>query len=228
MTNTDQRRTDTICLFDVDGTITMPRQLITEDMDQFLQKLKQKCLIGLVGGSNIVKIAEQIGGMNAIQKYDYVFAENGLVAYKQGQLVFEESIQKHVGEDNLQSFINFCLNYLSQIILPVKRGTFIEFRNGLINISPIGRNCSTEERNEFEKYDVKHEIRSTMIQQLKDKFAHLNLTYAIGGQISFDVFPQGWDKTYSLKHLEKDSISNVYFFGDKTFEVSRVLCFCLS
>ena len=25
---------------------------------------------------------------------------------------------------------------------------------------------------------------------LQEKFAHLNLTYSIGGQISFDVFPQ--------------------------------------
>lgn len=28
------------------------------------------------------------------------------------------------------------------IELPLKRGTFIEYRNGMVNISPIGRNCS--------------------------------------------------------------------------------------
>jgi hypothetical protein len=33
------------------------------------------------------------------------------------------------------------------------RGTFIEFRSGMLNVSPIGRNCSQEERDEFEKYD---------------------------------------------------------------------------
>jgi hypothetical protein len=33
------------------------------------------------------------------------------------------------------------------------RGTFIEFRSGMINVSPIGRNCSQEERDDFEKYD---------------------------------------------------------------------------
>jgi hypothetical protein len=33
------------------------------------------------------------------------------------------------------------------------RGTFVEFRSGMINVSPIGRNCSQEERDEFEKYD---------------------------------------------------------------------------
>jgi hypothetical protein len=33
------------------------------------------------------------------------------------------------------------------------RGTFVEFRSGMINVSPVGRNCSQEERDEFEKYN---------------------------------------------------------------------------
>lgn len=33
------------------------------------------------------------------------------------------------------------------------RGTFIEFRNGMLNVSPVGRNCSREERIEFYEYD---------------------------------------------------------------------------
>lgn len=47
-----------------------------------------------------------------------------------------------MGEDKLQTFINFVLGYLSKITLPVKRGTFVEFRAGMLNISPIGNmNC---------------------------------------------------------------------------------------
>ena len=37
------------------------------------------------------------------------------------------------------------LNYLTE--------DFIEYRNGMINVSPIGRNCSQEERDAFEIYD---------------------------------------------------------------------------
>lgn len=33
-------------------------------------------------------------------------------------------------------------------------GTFIEFRTGMLNISPIGRNCSREERNAYEVFDL--------------------------------------------------------------------------
>lgn len=40
-----------------------------------------------------------------------------------------------------------------------------------------------------------------------------------GGQISFDVFPDGWDKRYCLELIEKTH-SSVHFFGDKTKPVS--------
>ncbi len=49
---------------------------------------------------------------------------------------------------------------------------------------------------------------------------HLILPFVIclstGGQISFDVFPDGWDKRYCLGIVEKDNYSTIHFFGDKT------------
>lgn len=100
--------------------------------------------------------------------------------------------------------------------IPIKRGTFIEYRTGLINVSPIGRNCSQAEREEFEKYDNQFNIRKTFIAKLQEEFKDYNMKYSIGGQISFDVFPIGWDKTYCLKYLKE--YEEIYFFGDKTYE----------
>lgn len=57
-----------------------------------------------------------------------------------------------------------------------------------------------------------------MVATLQEKFGHLNLKYSIGGQISFDVFPEGWDKTYCLRHIKEDEFDEIHFFGDKTFE----------
>ena len=74
----------------------------------------------------------------APQQYDYFFAENGLVAYKGGEQVAVRSITDELGEAKLQEFINFCLHYIADLELPVKRGTFVEFRNGMLNVSPIG------------------------------------------------------------------------------------------
>lgn len=61
-------------------------------------------------------------------------------------------------------------------------------------------------------------IRTTFVKVLQEKFAHFNLTYSIGGQISFDVFPQGWDKTYCLNYIKEGEYDEIHFFGDKTFK----------
>jgi phosphomannomutase len=62
-----------------------------------------------------------------------------------------------------------------------------------------------------------------MVNALKKEFPDYGLTYSIGGQISFDVFPTGWDKTYCLRHVEAEKqitgveYTTIHFFGDKCF-----------
>ncbi|PKA53025.1 Phosphomannomutase [Apostasia shenzhenica] len=209
------RKLGLIALFDVDGTLTAPRKVITPRMLEFFQELWKAVTVGVVGGSDLVKITEQLG-KSAVNDYDYVFAENGLVAYKNGDLIGQQSLKAFLGDKKLKEFINYTLHYIGDLDIPIKRGTFIEFRSGMLNVSPIGRNCSQEERDEFEKYDKVHNIRSKMVSVLREKFAHFNLTFSIGGQISFDVFPEGWDKTYCLRYLE--DFSEIHFFGDKTYK----------
>lgn len=211
------RRNKVLYLFDVDGTLTKSRGVIEPELYKFLlTKVKSLYTLGIVGGSDFSKIAEQLNGADMIDKFDFVFAENGLVAFKYGKELARENIQKFMGDNVLQEFINYTLYYLSTINLPVKRGTFVEFRSGMLNISPIGRSCSQEERDAFEIYDKEHQIRKTMIEALEKKFPDIGFTYSIGGQISFDVFPTGWDKTYCLQHLKDEGFDEVHFFGDKT------------
>jgi phosphomannomutase len=207
----------TLALFDIDGTLTPARKTISPEMRAFMQTLRGKITVGVVGGSDFPKQKEQLGE-DVTSQFDYAFSENGLMAFKGETLIGQESFAAKIGEDELQKLINWVLAYLSKITLPVKRGTFIEFRTGMLNISPVGRNCSREERNAFEEYDLKAGVRKAMVAAMQAEFAHLNLTFSIGGQISFDVFPKGWDKTFCLKFLEPGLFDEVHFFGDKTFE----------
>lgn len=41
--------------------------------------------VGVVGGSDIEKIKRQLGGKEIFHKYKYVFAENGLIAFRDGK-----------------------------------------------------------------------------------------------------------------------------------------------
>lgn len=209
---------NTVCLFDVDGTLTPARRTVSPEMLALLQKLRTKVAIGFVGGSDLAKQQEQLGvnGANVIDMFDYCFAENGLTAYRQGVILPSNNFVQWLGEEKYKVMANFILHHIADLDIPVKRGTFIEFRNGMINVSPIGRNASGQERNEFEAYDKIHGVRKELVEKLKAKFADYGLTYSIGGQISFDVFPQGWDKTYCLQHVEE--FETIHFFGDKTYQ----------
>ncbi|PVU96998.1 hypothetical protein BB561_000825 [Smittium simulii] len=205
----------TICLFDVDGTLTPARGVISEQMKTTLEKLRKICVIGFLGGSNFVKQLEQLGP-NILSEYDFCFSENGLVSYRAGLPLPKQSFISYLGEERYKKFSNFILHYIADLDIPIKRGTFIEFRNGMINVSPIGRNCSQLERKDFEAYDHINNIRAEFIQKLKENFPDYGLQYSIGGEISFDVFPIGWDKTFALNHLEQEAFDSIHFFGDKT------------
>ncbi|KAB8070210.1 eukaryotic phosphomannomutase-domain-containing protein [Aspergillus leporis] len=216
---------DTICLFDVDGTLTPARRTISFEMLQLLSQLRHKCAIGTVGGSDLAKQQEQLGtsSTKVSSLFDFCFAENGLTAFRLGKSLASNSFIEWIGEEKYQKLANFCLKYIANLELPRKRGTFIEFRNGMINVSPVGRNASVDERNEFEAYDKQHNIRKDFVEALKKEFPDYGLSYSIGGQISFDVFPTGWDKTYCLRHIEAEKgvsgikYKTIHFFGDKSF-----------
>ncbi len=186
-------------------------------MLSFMEELKALVTVGIVGGSDLPKQQEQLGE-DVVERYPWNFSQNGLVAYKDGEKHAETSINTHLGEDNIKRIVNWTLKYLADVDIPVKRGTFIEYRTGMLNISPIGRNCSRAERNDYEEFDLKNNIRKNMVEAMRKEFADLNLTFSIGGQISFDVFPQGWDKTFCLQYLPEGDFDEVHFFGDKTFE----------
>ncbi len=196
---------NTICLFDVDGTLTYPRGVSTQtefmlssqfhsptrflilqfsqdatpEMLQLLAALRHKVAIGFVGGSDLKKQQEQIGipaGANVTSLFDFCFSENGLTAFKSGVPLASHSFIKMLGEPRYKQLVNFILHYVADLDIPIKRGTFVEFRNGMINVSPIGRNASATERDEYQKYDLEHKIREKFVAVLREKFADLGLT----------------------------------------------------
>jgi len=209
-----------LVLFDVDGTLTLARQTVSPEMVEILRALRKKVAVGVVGGSDLVKISEQLAvpGSSVTEEFDYTFAENGLTAFKQGKELPSQSFIKFLGEERYKKLVNFILHYIADLDIPIKRGTFIEFRNGMVNISPIGRNATIQERLEFEAYDKQAGVRAAFVKVLQEKFADYGLKFSIGGQISFDVFPHGWDKTYCLRLVEDEKFDKIYFFGDKTYQ----------
>tara|TARA_Y100000816_G_scaffold174361_1_gene125444 strand:- start:1607 stop:2107 length:501 start_codon:yes stop_codon:yes gene_type:complete len=118
-----------------------------------------------------------------------------------------------------------CQNYLlrlegtAEILLT---STFIVSRGSMINWSPIGRNADANEREIFVNIDKKYKIRHNVLNYIKEKYSDLfkGVTTKLGGDTSFDIFPDGWDKTYALKDClnEHPNYEKIVFIGDRCGE----------
>lgn len=208
------KNNDILFLFDVDGTLSPSRDVANEKILNMLKELKKRVTIAFVGGSDLVKQIEQIGP-DILSIFDYGFPQNGLQFYDHGKLIKSESIIDYLTEPVYVKVANKILAELGKIDCPKKRGNFIELRDSMINVSPVGRSCTREERNEFFEFDTKNNIRKNLAKELNNEFKQYKLQCVIGGQISIDIFPVGWDKTYCLNHVKQ---SKIIFFGDMTVE----------
>lgn len=153
-----------LALFDVDGTLTIPRGEITAEMRAFMHQLRKKITVGIVGGkiipvsifetmnpfgsfsvrhillrnffaclffffvlfitldrpgSDLPKQEEQLGA-GVVQEFPWNFSQNGLVAYKNGELQEIQTLSKHLGEDNVKRVVNWTLAYLATLDIPIK------------------------------------------------------------------------------------------------------------
>ncbi|OAF65125.1 hypothetical protein A3Q56_07164 [Intoshia linei] len=197
-----------ILVFDLDNTLTFPGEKISKEMNTLINLACKYFTLGIITASSYNNTKRQLVDLH---KYQYIFAESGSVFYHNGELIYQKSFCQFVEEEKLQKLINFALKELSNIDLPLKRGNFIEFRKGMINICPIGRNANIEERKIFV-----HGIRKKLVKKLIKQFGRENFSFLIGGQTSIDVFPSAQNKSLCIDELfQIKRFNNIYFFGDQ-------------
>lgn len=208
-------------LFDVDGTIAESSKEININILKILIEKKQENFeYGIISGGKYEKLLKQIGEENIINSnplFDYVFCENGMIGYKNNNLIFERNLDEIYKKDKIEEIITFIKHILSEFILD---NQFIKFelRKSLIYFSPAGINANDSVRNNFMKDDEKFKIRENIMKILKDQLLKkFNLKICLGGNLGFAIHPLGWDKSYVLrkKLLDFKNYEKIYFFGDR-------------
>ncbi len=202
-----------LLLFDVDGTLAKSAMQTEPYIIDILKELKNYYDIALISGGAYNKLMSQVGLENK-NIFKYVFSENGLVSYKNDVQFHIRRLKEVYTEDQLQNIINYLLAYLITLKLPYKRGTFLVMRTSMWYFSPIGKDCSLDERYQFAKLDEKEKIREKIIKDigpcLRNKY---KLDVSIGGQIGLAIHPIGWNKSYALQFIK--DYDEIYFFGDR-------------
>lgn len=65
------------------------------------------------------KQEEQLGE-GIVKVFPYNFSQNGLVAYKNGELLNVQTMAQHIGEDNVKRIVNWTLRYVADLDIPIK------------------------------------------------------------------------------------------------------------
>ena len=217
-----------IVLYDMDGTLTPPRESLEESLVPVLENLSEIAEIGIVTGSDFDYLKQQVGTLidhPKIRKKLHLLPCNGTKHYyppknnNDHQLISSNDMLKELGRKNFQQLMLILIEQQANFAtdrFPLT-GHFIDYRGSMINWCPIGRNATSGDREFFVEYDNSFEpsLRERYIGRLQhyiDLKRILNVEVKLGGDTSFDIFPTGWDKTYALKHFP---FYNHWFVGDR-------------
>jgi phosphomannomutase len=197
-------------LFDVDGTLTDSRQKIDPEFESFMIDFCISNKVSLVTGSDKNKTVEQIGE-KLFSLVDYSFNCAGNEVWYQGNLIHKTDWIPSVE----------LLEYLDTLIgfseFPILTGNHVEIRNGMVNFSIIGRNCTLDERKEYVEWDKSTSEREQLREEISSRFDDLDIF--IGGETGLDIYQKGRNKEQVIDFLKsKKTLERYYYFGDQIFE----------
>ena len=218
---------DKIFIFDVDGTLTPSRQKMTKEFQEFFSKWSEKNKFYLVTGSDIEKLQEQMCYFDINAERIFTCCGNQMwkpdphITNISAELIYDNKFEVPRKLNKLLGTI------LSNSRYPHRYGNHIEDRGSMVNFSIVGRDCTQEQRDEYFKWDNEKGERKIIAQAVKEKFPDLDAV--IGGQISVDIYPKGYDKSQILKHIKGhinvDSHTKTWadtfeyiFIGDRTMK----------
>ena len=204
-----------IFLFDVDGTLTPPKQKAApEFLEQFSDWLVDR-EVYLVSGGSFPRLLDQLG-VDVMNKMHGVFPCMGNACYK--NKFDEENAWIKMYENDFIPPVMLTRKLDSLVAespYSTKTGNHYENRAGMINFSIVGGKASQEQRKKYAAYDAEHKERDKIIKKLRKAYSKID--FVIGGAVSIDIFPQGNDKSQIIKRYFKPLPRNVKitFVGDR-------------
>ncbi len=216
-----------IIAFDVDGTLTASKTLITESMANLIKKLlKQKMVIAIAGGS-FHQLENQFlpPFLNDNSMLPYIKNFTLLPTSGSQRYEYDEINKKWILADKepLDSGLKEKVIKLLQEVIdnPIYEipsnptGNIIEDRDTQITLTPNGQQAPVEIKLLFDPDRKKREKIKAMLEPLLPEVDIL-----INGTSSIDILPKGFNKAVGLiRFLDKAGFtkSDVIFVGDGLF-----------
>lgn len=198
-------------LFDVDGTLTDARQRIDPYFADFMADFCVANNVAFVTGSDRDKTVEQLG-KELFYLVDYSFNCAGNEVWYNDVLI----------QRNEWKFPTSLMLFLEELLPESKfrqpsgkYGNHVEIRNGMVNFSIPGRNCTQEDRKAYVKWDKSTNERIRFREKIANEFPGIDVL--IGGDTGLDIYPIGRGKEQVVEFLNTVEKEKMYFFGDQIF-----------
>ena len=196
----------TCFLFDVDGTLTEPRQEMSPEFSGFFSSWMDNKNVYLVSGSDLPKIKEQVP-IDILNKCNGVFSSMANEYWQGDTCIYQKELDL---PDEVEDWLCSKINSSK---FQYRKPPHFEYRSGTLNFSVVGRGADNQLRDYYSKWDTENKERKKLSSQFNKKFKNkYKIEALIGGQISLDIQPLGNDKGQVVDHLKENFI---IFFGDK-------------
>jgi hypothetical protein len=227
-------------VFDIDNTLTPPREPLDKDMAERLAALGQP--FALAAGSDRELLMSQF--FEPLHAHGYrgefdAFICNGASRYRcecgdslRVTPIDEFSLRAHLGSDGFAQLSSLLEELLAdpRFALPASvpiLGERIVDRQAMINLAPSGRlkgalsTAARQSRDQFVAFDAKTGYRARLMPVLRraldERLPDNDLLLTLGGQTSFDIVVRGRDKSFAVRTLLEEGIERVTYVGDALF-----------
>lgn len=227
-------------VFDIDNTLTPPREALDLAMARRLGALRQP--FALAAGSDRELLMSQF--FEPLHAHGYrgefdAFICNGASRYRcrSGSTlsltaVDEFSLEAHLGSAGFRTVFELLHELLDdpRFVLPSSvsvLGEKLIDRGAMINVAPAGRekgalsDRARVSRDEFVAFDLQTGYRAKFLPALRAlldaRLPGNDLRLTLGGQTSFDIVVQGRDKSFAVRSLLDEGLSHVTYVGDALF-----------
>src|SRR3989339_481708 len=192
-----------IISFDIDGTLTASKTLITESMANLIKELVKKKMVVAIAGGNFTLLPT-----SGSQRYEYDEKENEWV------LTDKEPLDSGVKKRAIE-LLQYVIDSNLYEIPHNPTGNIIEDRDTQITFTPNGQQAPVVIKLAF---DPDRKKREKIKAFLEPKLPEVSIM--INGTSSIDILPKGFNKAVGLmRFLNKMGLekSDVIFVGDGIF-----------
>lgn len=215
----------TVLAFDIDHTLCLSKQPISEEMAGLLMEILERFEICIISGRSYDQFLVQVVSRLPNQSPEllerlHLFPAQG-TQYYQFADGWHLEYKHELSEERISRIFAVIEQAARELGLwreenPETNDKIIENRATQVTFAGIDTGASVEEKRAWDPDCVK---RRALIERMKE--LEPGLEYKLGGNTSIDITQSGMDKSYGLKQLmERRGVAKdeILYFGDMTEE----------